>query len=1131
MAAAITHPRFSSVSGATLWSLLMRVLLPLNVAAAVLGAGAAHASPAPEARTQAFNLPLAGAVVTLKQFSEETGLQLVYLADALGDTRTNPVQGVFTPRQALRLMLEGTGLLIVEDPRTGALLITPRSARPAATAAGDSPAATLPMKTKSPLALFGAWLALAVTSAPGIAAEPAASKELTQLAAFVVTGSNIPTAADAVAVPVTIIGQADIERTGLDTNLLEVLQKRVPSFAGSGNLGFTNGNTAANNTYGGSQISLRSLSTLVLLDGRRVPDNGAGARGSRAFVDVNQFPLAAIQTVEVLTDGASAIYGSDAVGGVVNVKLRHDFNGLEFGGRHAFSNRQGNYSERSGYLVAGVKGERVSVTVSLSKSRLTPLYQADRPFSNPQIGKTALISGAVSPSSATFPTAFLRSDLGSPSQAVATGPGATAADLSALVAAGVYQASSTTPIANTYDLAPSVTLTLRSRKQAATLAGVAKLVPERLEFFVEAIDSVSDSFSQLAALGVNATVPVNSPFNPTRSSIYAAFRYTPNARQFNNSGELTRLVTGFRGKLGDRFQWEAAFNQNVNRLNTGLSGMVYGPNLQLALAGGFDAAGNAVAGGKYARVFKDFGAPPGLTTLAQFQAAITPGNSVLQPALDVFARPSGVAPTSLANIYGTTDLRFKAPLDQFDARVSGSLVELPAGPLGAAVGVDYRSERLQGLPDQNSFSTGPTAQRWTGATYFDPFSRSRRIDGAFAELRVPITGERQHVAGLRLLEVSAAYRYESYSDAGASRVPKYGLRWRPLNDELTLRGTYSEAFAAPSLFALFGPTTQGFTSTSVIPSVFGVPGQAQARTGSNPGLKPSTARTTSYGVVYSPKAIRGLTLGFDYLAVDQVALVGSAGSAEILRSVNELGGNSPYAAQVALGNWPSNPDASLPAATRVATPGQLGALLRSGVSPQTIFVTDSRINIAGQKVRALDVSAAYAFPATPVGRFSLNASGTYFLHYQFRALPSQPYYEYAGLVTNGGTGSQGSLPSMKWFSNLSWSKDAWSANLSNTYIDSLTDLGAGGITFATSTTLTRVPVPAYSVWDGSLSRTFRNLRAGSRALAVKLTLGVNNLADKMPPAAPQAFGGDAGVDLSTYNPIGRLWYLSVGLKF
>ena len=151
---------------------------------------------------------------------------------------------------------------------------------------------------------------------------------------------------------------------------------------------------------------------------------------------------------------------------------------------------------------------------------------------------------------------------------------------------------------------------------------------------------------------------------------------------------------------------------------------------------------------------------------------------------------------------------------------------------------------------------------------------------------------------LRLLELSAAYRYERYSDAGASRVPKYGLRWRPLGEELTVRGTYSEAFAAPSLFALFGPVTQGSTAAAVIPSIFGVPGTANVRQGSNPGLRPSTAKTRSFGAVYSPKMIKGLTLGADFVSVGQVSLVGTAGSAEILRSVNELGTASPYAAQV-----------------------------------------------------------------------------------------------------------------------------------------------------------------------------------------------------------------------------------------
>ena len=990
---------------------------------------------------------------------------------------------------------------------------------------------------KSPrtvLAILASWIAAATpTAAQTVPSAATSAKETLRLDDFVVTGSNIPTATDALAAPVTIINRDEIERTGLASNLLEVVQARMPSFSGSGNLGATNGNTGGTSTFGGSQISLRNLSTLVLLDGRRLPDSGASARGGRSFVDVNQIPLAAIQSMEVLTDGASAIYGSDAVGGVVNVKLKHDFQGLEVGGRYAMSTREGDYTQRSAYLVAGAKTDRFSLTVSFSQSDITPLLQSERPFSNPQRGKSATISGALGQSSTAFPTAFLRTDLNSPSLVTPTGPAAVFANLAALVASGIYQPSSVQPIADTFDLAPFVSLTIESRKQAITLASTIKLIPQRLEMFIEVMDSRSESSSQLGALGITTTVPVNAPYNPTRSSLFAAFRYTPEVRRAENSAQLRRLVGGFRGKIGERFQWEVGYNTNTNRLENSLSGQYYSPNLQLALAGGYDANGNALVGGRYARVFSNYSAPANTTTLAQWQAAITPTNSIVQPAIDILARPEGLAPSVFNNIRGATASIFEAGLTQLDARVSGSLFELPAGPFGAALGVDYRREKLLGTPDENSYSSGPTSRRWQNGNFFDPISRRRTIEAGFAEIRVPVTSERMELPGLSLLELSAAYRYEKYSDAGASRVPKYGVRWRPFGDELTLRGTYSEAFVAPSLFALFGPTTEGSTAAGVIQTVFGVPGFAKQRSGANPDLKPSTAKTSSFGAVYSPKALKRLTLGIDYIEVEQRLLVGTAGAADILGSVNASGTSSPYIAQVAISNFPTNPDPSLPAPVSITAPGQLSALLLSGVSPNVIFVTTASVNIAGQKLKALDVSVAYEFPKSEFGNFNVSTAGTFFIDYQFQALPTQGYYEYAGHVTNV-VGGQGTIPGMKWFTALSWSRHNWSATLNNSYIDSVVDLGAGGITFATSTTLKRVPVPSYLSWDTSVSYTFKNisLLGGKKMISnLKLTAGVNNLADRMPPSAPQAFGSDVGADLSTYNPIGRLWYVSAGMKF
>ena len=979
--------------------------------------------------------------------------------------------------------------------------------------------------------LLGASLVATITAQTA----PVAKKADVTLEKFVVTGSNIPTALDALAAPVTILGRADLESTGLDTNLLEVLQKRLPIFAGNGNLGATNSNVGANSTAGGSQASLRNLSTLVLLNGRRVADNGSGARGGRSFVDLNQIPLAAIQSVEVLTDGASAIYGSDAIGGVVNVKLRSDFNGAEVGGRYAFSNKKGDYEERSGYAVVGAKRPGMGLTVSATWSEVTPLLQSDRSFSSPIVGRTATISGAISQTSANFPSNFLRADLTSPSKAVPTGTAAAAADLAALQAAGIYPASAFQPIADSFDLSSLVTLTLESKKKAVSFSSTISLAEEsKLELFVDGLLSGTDSFSQLAAQPVTATVPINSPFNPTRSSIFAAFRYVPAPRQFITSGDLKRIVGGLRGKIFDKFRWEAAYNYNGNVLKNSVANVLYAPNLQLGIAGGYDAAGNAVAGGKFARVFRDFNAPGGLNTLAGYQGAITPANSVVQPALDIFARPGGVDPLSIANIFSASSLQFDSNLKSIDGSVSGDVYDLPAGGLGVALGYSLTKEELIGNPDPNSRSSGPTAGRWTGATFFDPFNKSRDITAAYAEVRIPLFSEKTALPGLRVLDFSAAYRFEDYSDAGESKVPKYGVRWRPIGDDLTVRGTYSEAFAAPAMFSLFGPTTQGFTATSVVPNVFGVNGQAQSRGGSNTALKPSTAKTNSFGVVFSPKAIKGLTMSVDYIKIDQIELVGSAGTTEILRSVETLGTASPYISQISLNNWPTNPDPSLPTATRITAPGQLGTLLRGGASANQIFMTDGLINIAGQKVTALDVAVNYVFPKSDYGRFKVGTTGTFFIDYQFQALPSQRYYEYANHITNGGTGAQGATPGMRFFTTLDWSQGPWAVSLANTYIGEMTDIGPGGITYALSTTLRRLPVAAYSTWDLAVSHTFAKSATdtGFRRWigGLQLGAGINNLADKGPILTPQSFN-ESNADVSTYSPIGRLFYVSAKYRF
>ncbi|MDB6167235.1 MAG: TonB-dependent receptor, partial [Verrucomicrobia bacterium] len=242
-------------------------------------------------------------------------------------------------------------------------------------------------------------------------ATTATADDSVKLEKFVVTGSLIPFAADAPAIPVTTITSVDIERSGTQTSLLEVLRKTVPQFVGNGNLGATNANVSSGSTSGGSQLSLFNAQTLVLVNGRRVAYAPVGASGGYQFVDVNLIPVSAVERIDVVTDGASAIYGTDAISGVVNIILKSDFQGAEVGGRYAFSDNKGNYAERSGHASIGASTGKTSVTISASWFKSDPLFNYERPYSNPTYG-TGTFPGSISLNSNTY--YFLNPSLNAP---------------------------------------------------------------------------------------------------------------------------------------------------------------------------------------------------------------------------------------------------------------------------------------------------------------------------------------------------------------------------------------------------------------------------------------------------------------------------------------------------------------------------------------------------------------------------------------------------------------------------------------------------------------------------------------------------------------------------------------------
>jgi iron complex outermembrane receptor protein len=199
----------------------------------------------------------------------------------------------------------------------------------------------------------------------------------------VVTGSLIPTAEEVTANPVDILTSADIQRSGEVADILQVLEKRDPDFIGVGNLGQTNANIAAGN--GSSSLRIRGLPTLVLFENRRFANNATVALGAGEFSDVSMFPTALVSRIEVLKDGASAQYGSDAVGGVVNIFLKDDFQGFEAGFLYG-TTLESSTARRRAYVIAGVGNDTTQVTAAMQYFEQDPLFMRERFYSRLPLG-------------------------------------------------------------------------------------------------------------------------------------------------------------------------------------------------------------------------------------------------------------------------------------------------------------------------------------------------------------------------------------------------------------------------------------------------------------------------------------------------------------------------------------------------------------------------------------------------------------------------------------------------------------------------------------------------------------------------------------------------------------------------
>ena len=972
------------------------------------------------------------------------------------------------------------------------------------------------------LLITGSASLIAQTASTTTSSEP--KETVVELQRFVVTGSNIPTAADSTDAPVVILGRNDIEQTGLNANLLQILRESIPAFAGRSNAGVTNATNVNQNTAGGSQIALHNLDTLILLNGRRIAMSGINATGGKNFVDINQIPVAGIDHMEVLTDGASAIYGSDAIGGVVNIILKSNYEGAELGGRYAVSTNTGHYAERSGYIIAGAAHQGVNLTLSGSWSKTDPLWQYQRPFIASNLKTGTAFPGFAGGN-------FLSPSLTTPSGKNPTGTAATATSYAALVANGTYLAAGD-PNIPLFNASPYISLLMQSEQRSAVVNGSFEIVPKKLTAFGDALISRTKGFNQtstfLGNLRTGVTVPAGSPYNPlTVAATGVSVGYLDRPLQTFNDASGDRVTGGLRGEINSNWSWEVGATYSNEKITQRIANNLYVPNQDLAIAGGYNASGVATPGGTFSRVI-DITTYPNTT------------NYVIQPALDPFTR-SGASAASLANIFGTQVVQGQSKLTSFDAKIVGQPLDLPAGKLGFAIGAATRKERLAGTPDKDSYTKAnfPNNKNWAAGLAFDPFKKGRAIDSLFAEVRVPLASAGHEFTGVHTLDVTVAERTEKYTDVGNSSVPKLGLRWQPVDDQLTVRFTYSKAFAAPDLSHEYAPANATQSSSSTFFSTNLPPDPRLTTTfvyfsgnGNNPDLKPSQAWTRNIGFVFSPKALKHFTLSVDYSNLFYKGLPAGIGGNNIIASVNTLGSASPYFSAIAVGGLPGQPGSSQALLT---APGGLAAYLVGGNYKNDLYIADHFVNSGGIQVRSVDIRPEFQFSTETMGTWTIGSTGTYLQSYKYQTLPNQPFYEFAGYSTNGQT-IAGTMPQYSFYTTLDWRMQNWQTIVGNTYSSAVTDIGSTPpAVYLATRTPTRVN--SYFAWDLQESYTFDKAEAGrlwSLLKGMKVTVGVNNLFNRMPPYAglSQAAGNNNNnVDVAQYSPIGRLLFITANVKF
>jgi iron complex outermembrane receptor protein len=642
-----------------------------------------------------------------------------------------------------------------------------------------------------------------------------------------VTGSNIKRVDAETASPIQILKREDIEKSGA-TSISEVIRSLPVDNNGSISDAFGSGFAA-----GASGVSLRGLtvsSTLVLLNGRRMAPYGLADDGQRSFVDLNSIPLDAVDRIEILKDGASAVYGSDAIAGVINVILRKDFQGAMVNASTGMS-RHGDGKEHRLSITAG-KGDpgkdRFNAFVNVELMNRDAIEQRSRGayVGTDDLrgqgwydarGGNPLDPFSVSTSSIVGNVRSVNANGGAP-----VGP---FQPLAGCAPANLDQGFCRWSITDYLQIQPEV-------KRANFLGRLTYRFSDSIESYFEAglfttktktvttPSSSSTTWANVRDLAVvsssNLFLPVGHPDNPFNAANQGArLRYVfgdVGPRRNGYETAVTRVIGGVRGASGG-WDWDAGAGYVQSESDRTADGYIRYSVLQ-----------ELIASGTYR-----FGVNAHLNS-AQTYARLAP----------------------------TLESSSKSSTSFVDLRASRELLELPGGALAIALGGDLRNEKL------DSPGTPYTFEGDIMGLGYSSFKGDRNVTAAHVELVAPV---------LNSLELNAAARIDHYSDVGNSTTPKLGVKWTPLKS-LAVRATYSEGFRAP------GPAESGDSSNAAYttfrdpvrcvvtsdPRDCGGASTVVLSTG-NTAIKPETSKSVTFGVIFEPAA--GTSIAVDAYRIER----------------------------------------------------------------------------------------------------------------------------------------------------------------------------------------------------------------------------------------------------------------------